>query len=71
MPKKVKQSWFYHEAYEEALRNGLKPSSARLFALAEEPMRLKAYLDNLDRLVTLAETEMQAAITKATSPQAR
>ena len=59
MPKKVNQPPFYREAYEEALASGLKPGNARLFALAEAPLRLKAYMDNLTRLVELAEAAMQ------------
>lgn len=57
-------SRFYAEAYKEARDNGLKPSSARLFAVHEEPLRFQAYLDELERLVGLAEEEA-AAIAKA------
>ena len=60
MLKKVNHGQFYREAYEEALAQGLKPGNARLFASAEEHVRIKAYWDNLERLVKLAEMEMQA-----------
>lgn len=54
---KERHSRFYAEAYKEARDNGLGPGNARLFAAHEEPLRFQAYLDNLERLVRLAEEE--------------